>query len=408
MHVKLHPTFADTRSGQAAKAITSACVHCGLCLPTCPTYLDSRDERDSPRGRIYLIKNLLETGEASSQTQLHLDRCLTCRSCETHCPSGMQYGELIDIGRDLMEQAAPRPAAPRVLRWLLRFILSRPRLLQLGLAVAQFLRPLLPAGLRRKVPLRQIQKALPAHQHARKMLIFQGCVQSAATPNTNDAVYRVLDRLGISLIQAPKAGCCGAVNYHLAAHADGLDNMRRNIDAWWPYIQHHGAEAIISSASGCGAMLVDYGRLLADDADYAKKAQRVSQLSRDIGEILIDEDISSLPISAQVGKVAIHSPCTLQHALQQPDLIATLLQRAGFDIAITTEKLLCCGSAGTYSILQSTISEKLRDKTLQTLEHDEPAVIATANIGCQLHLQAAAGIPVVHWIELLDTESTCS
>ena len=401
MHVELHPTFADTRPAQAAKALTSACVHCGLCLPTCPTYLDSRDERDSPRGRIYLIKNLLETGEASSQTQLHLDRCLTCRSCETHCPSGMQYGALIDIGRDLMEQAAPRPPAPRMLRWLLRFILSRPRLLASGLTVAQFLRPLLPAGLRHKVPLRQVQKALPAQQHVRKMLILHGCVQGAATPNTNDAACRVLDRLGISLIRAPKAGCCGAVNYHLAAHADGLDNMRRNIDAWWPYIQH-GAEAIISSASGCGAMLVDYGRLLADDPLYADKARRVSQLSRDIGEILMHEDISRLSISTQVGKVAIHSPCTLQHALQQPDLIATLLQRAGFDIANTTEKLLCCGSAGTYSILQSTISEKLRDKTLHALEHDQPAVIATANIGCQLHLQAAAGVPVVHWIELLD------
>ncbi len=401
MHVELHPTFADTRSGQTAKALTSACVHCGLCLATCPTYLDSRDERDSPRGRIYLIKNLLETGEASSQTQLHLDRCLTCRSCETTCPSGMQYGELVDIGRGLMEQAAPRPLGSRILRWLLRFILCRPRLLALGLVVAQALRPLLPVRLRQTVPLRQIQKALPAQQHARKMLILEGCVQGAATPNTNGAARRVLDRLGISLIGAPKAGCCGAVNYHLAAHADGLNNMRRNIDAWWPHLQN-GAEAIISSASGCGAMLVDYGRLLADDPHYADKAKRVSQLSRDIGEILMEEDLTTLTIDTQVGKVAVHSPCTLQHALQQPDLIATLLGRAGFEIAITTEKLLCCGSAGTYSILQSTISEKLRAKTLHALEHDQPAVIATANVGCQLHLQAAAGVTVVHWIELLD------
>jgi glycolate oxidase iron-sulfur subunit len=402
MHVELHPKFEHTRSGQTAKTLTSACVHCGFCLATCPTYLDSKDERDSPRGRIYLIKNLLETGEASNQTQLHLDRCLTCRSCETTCPSGMQYGELLDIGRGLMEQEAPRPIASRILRRLLRFILSRPRLLASGLVAAQSLRPLLPAGLRQAVPLRQAQKELPVGQHARKMLVLEGCVQGAATPNTNVAACRVLDRLGISLIVAPKAGCCGAVNYHLAAHADGLNNMRRNIDAWWPHL-HDGAEAIITSASGCGAMLVDYGRLLADDPHYADKAKRVSHLSRDIGEILMDEDLTELSVDTQVGKIAIHSPCTLQHALQQPDLIRTLLGRAGFDIAITTENLLCCGSAGTYSILQSTISEKLRKKTLHALAHDQPAVIATANVGCQLHLQAAAGVPVVHWIELLDS-----
>lgn len=402
MHVELHPKFADTHAGQTAKALTSACVHCGFCLATCPTYLDSRDERDSPRGRIYLIKNLLETGEAGSQTQLHLDRCLTCRSCETTCPSDMQYGELVDIGRGLMEQAAPRPLASKIQRRLLRLTLSRPQLLTWSLVVAQFLRPLLPARLRQAVPLRQVQKALPAGQRARKMLVLEGCVQRAATPNTNVAARRVLDRLGISLIVAPKAGCCGAVNYHLAAHADGLNNMRRNIDAWWPHL-HDGAEAIISSASGCGAMLVDYGRLLADDPHYADKAKRVSRLSRDIGEILMDEDLTKLTVDTQVGKVAIHSPCTLQHALQQPDLIRTLLGRAGFDIATTTEKLLCCGSAGTYSILQSTISEKLREKALHALAHDQPAVIATANVGCQLHLQAAAGVPVMHWIELLDT-----
>jgi glycolate oxidase iron-sulfur subunit len=402
MHVELHPTFADSRAGQTAKALTSACVHCGFCLATCPTYLDSRDERDSPRGRIYLIKNLLETGEAGSQTQLHLDRCLTCRSCETTCPSDMQYGELVDIGRGLMEQAAPRPLASKLQRRLLRLTLSRPQLLTWSLGVAQFLRPLLPARLRQAVPLHQVQKALPSGQRGRKMLVLEGCVQRVATPNTNVAARRVLDRLGISLIVAPKAGCCGAVNYHLAAHADGLNNMRRNIDAWWPHLDD-GAEAIISSASGCGAMLVDYGRLLADDPHYADKAKRVSQLSRDIGEILMNEDLTKLTVDTQVGKVAIHSPCTLQHALQQPDLIRTLLGRAGFDIATTTEKLLCCGSAGTYSILQSTISEKLREKALQALAHDQPAVIATANVGCQLHLQAAAGVPVMHWIELLDT-----
>lgn len=402
MHVELHPRFAGSAEGQTAKALTSACVHCGFCLATCPTYLDSRDERDSPRGRIYLIKHLLESGEASARTQLHLDRCLTCRNCETTCPSGMQYGDLLDIGRGLMEKEVPRPVLSKSLRWLLRFAFSRPQLLAGALAVGQTLRPILPGRLRRRIPPRQLRKALPKKQHARKMLVLEGCVQRAATPNTNAAARRVLDRLGISLIGAPQAGCCGAVNYHLAAHADGLDNMRRNIDAWWPYIEG-GVEAIVSSASGCGAMLVDYGRLLADDPAYAQKAQRVSQLTRDLGEILLHEDLGELSIDTRVGKIAIHSPCTLQHALQQPELLATLLGRAGFDIALATEKLLCCGSAGTYSILQSAISERLRDKTLQTLTSDKPTLIATANIGCQLHLQSAAEVPVVHWIELLDS-----
>jgi glycolate oxidase iron-sulfur subunit len=402
MHVELHPRFADTDTGQTAKALTSACVHCGFCLATCPTYVDSRDERDSPRGRIYLIKHLLESGSATAQTQLHLDRCLTCRNCETACPSGMQYSELLDIGRGLMEKQAPRPAASRSLRALLRFVFSRPQLLGAFLALGQTVRPLLPDRLRRRIPVRQHPGPAPVVQHARRMLVLEGCVQRAATPNTSAAARRVLDRLGISLISAPQAGCCGAVNYHLAAHADGLDNMRRNIDAWWPHIEN-GAEVIVSCASGCGAMLADYGRLLAADAAYAGKAERVAQMCRDLGEVLLQEDLGKLQVNTQVGKVAIHTPCTLQHALQQPHLLAAILGRAGFDIAHTTQKLLCCGSAGTYSILQSDISERLLTKTLCSLTEDQPALIATANIGCQLHLQSAAQVPVVHWIELLDS-----
>ena len=402
MHVELHPRFAQTPEGQAARDLTAACVHCGFCLTTCPTYLDRRDERDSPRGRIYLIKHLLESGEASESTQLHLDRCLTCRNCETTCPSGMQYGELRDIGRGLMEQDAPRPATARGFRWLLRGVLTRPRLLAVALALGQWVRPALPARLRGKIPPRQARKPVPQREHARTMLILEGCVQSAATPNTNDAARRVLDKLGISLIGAPRAACCVAVNYHLAAHADGLDDMRRNINAWWPYIEA-GAEAIVSSATGCGAMLVDYGRLLADDPAYAEKARRVTQLSRDLAQVLAREDLQKLAIDTRIGKVAIHPPCTMQHALQLPTLLDTVLRRAGFEIAATPGKLLCCGSAGTYSILQPATSERLRETMLDALTTDQPALIATANIGCQLHLQAAAGVPVVHWIELLDS-----
>jgi glycolate oxidase iron-sulfur subunit len=401
MHTHLHPRFASTAAGADAQALTKACVHCGFCLSTCPTYLDSRDERDSPRGRIYLINQLLESGSASAQTQLHLDRCLTCRNCETACPSGMKYGELLDIGRHLMEQEAPRPAHTRLIRWLLRTALARPALIAAALAAGHALRPLLPKSLRRKLPPRQRRAPTPTTQRPRKMLLLEGCVQRAATPNTNDAARRVLDRLGITLVAASKAGCCGALSQHLAAPDDSLHAMRRNIDAWWPHIVG-GAEALISSATGCGAMLADYGRLLAHDPYYADKAQRVTELSRDLAEILLEEDLDSIAIAQPAGKVAVHTPCTLQHALRQPELLVQLLTRLGFDIAEPSGKLLCCGSAGTYSLLQPAISERLRDSTLRALNGDRPAVIATANIGCQLHLQAAAGVPVVHWIELLD------
>lgn len=403
MHVELHPRFTHSSAGQRAKDLTGACVHCGFCLETCPTYLDTRDERDSPRGRIYLIKQLLENGEASEPTRTHLDRCLTCRSCETTCPSGMEYGQLLDIGRDLMEEEAPRNTPDKVLRSLLRFVFSRPRLLGAGLWLGQVVRPLLPPVLRQKVPPRQKRRPLPAATHPRKMLLLEGCVQSAATPNTNDAARRVLSQLGISLVSAPKAGCCGALDYHLAAHNAGLAAIRRNIDAWWPHIES-GAEAIISSATGCGAMLVDYGRLLAHDPAYANKAQRVSALCRDLGEVLLREDLNKLQIDTGIGKVAVHTPCSLQHALQQPTLIEDILGRAGFELAQTRNKHLCCGSAGSYSILQPATSSRLRKRAITSLTGDQPTLIATGNIGCQLHLQSADAVPVRHWIELLDSD----
>jgi glycolate oxidase iron-sulfur subunit len=318
----------------------------------------------------------------------------------------MRYGRLVDIGRGLMERQVPRSAYSKGLRWLLRAVLSRPRLFAAALAVGQAVRPILPKILRDKVPLRQTRKPLltGTGQHPRQMLILEGCAQSAATPNTNDAARRVLDRLGITLITAPGAGCCGAVNYHLGAHDDGLDNMRRNIDAWWPYIESD-AEAIVNSASGCGSMLVEYAELLAHDPAYAHKAKRISQLTRDIGEVLLEEDLGELAINNAIGKIAVHTPCTLQHALGLPDLVPDLLGRAGFELAQTTDKHLCCGSAGTYSILQASTSQRLRDNKLRALTGDAPTLIATANVGCQLHMQGAAGIPVVHWIELLDTKN---
>lgn len=404
MHVDLHPRFRNNRDGERAAQLISACVHCGFCLATCPTYLDTRDERDSPRGRIYLVKQLLETGDASARTHTHLDRCLTCRSCETTCPSGMRYGALADLGRGLLEDAAPRPAVQRLQRWLLRNALTQPLLFRTLLRAAQWLRPALPAALRVRIPQRRPRAPLPAARNKRQMLLLQGCVQSAATPNTNDALIRVLDRLGIDAVVATGSGCCGAVNYHLGAHQDGLDDMRRNIDAWWPAVAA-GAEAVITSASGCGALVADYGELLAADPAYAERAQRISGLARDIGQVLAAEDLAPLQ-AARTGGVALHLPCSLQHALGADGAVREVLQRMGIALGNTCDDHLCCGSAGTYSILQRPTSLRLRERKLAALTSDKPGLIATANVGCQLHLQEATDLPVRHWIELLDPEAS--
>ena len=405
MHVDLHPKYTENKQATQASKLISACVHCGFCLETCPTYLATRDERDSPRGRIYLIKQLLEQGEASTQTHTHLDRCLSCRSCETTCPSGMEYGQLLDVGRGMMEQQAPRPLPIRGFRWLLRRLLTQRQLLRAGLRLGQAFRPLLPAALKSQIPAYRPATALPDARHSRTMLLLEGCVQQAATPRTNAAARRVLDQLGITAHAAARASCCGAVNYHLGAHQDGLEDMRRNIDAWWPRIEQ-GAEAIISTATGCGSMLADYGRLLADDPHYAHKAKRVSELNRDIGQVLMHEDLGKLTVNRPLGRVAVQTPCSLQHGLKLPELISDLLIKAGFELADTRDTHLCCGSAGTYSILQAGMSKTLRTKKLAALCVNDPDVIATGNVGCQLHLEGAAAVPVVHWIELLDPDST--
>jgi glycolate oxidase iron-sulfur subunit len=401
MHVELHPKFAGTDEGKEARALTSACVHCGFCLETCPTYLDTRDERDSPRGRIYLIKQLLESGSATDATREHLDRCLTCRNCETTCPSGMEYGQLLDIGRGLMEVEAPRSVAQRLVRRALRAVFVRPALLGIGVRLGQWLRPLLPSSLAASVPPRQTPGDTPPADKPRTMLILEGCVQQAVTPATNAAARRVLDALGISLVAAPRAGCCGALDYHLGAHEAGLNAMRRNIDAWWPWVED-GVEAIISSASGCGAMLEDYGRLLAHDAQYADKARRITELSCDLGEAVAAQDLTPLKRAPGQARVAIHTPCTLTHALGAGHHVEHILNSLGIGLTDTTPDTRCCGSAGTYSLLQRARSERIREVALQSLCAEQPDIIATANVGCQLHLQAAAPCTVAHWIELID------
>lgn len=333
------------------------------------------------------------------RTQNHLDRCLTCRSCETTCPSGVQYGRL-DIGRDLVEQELSRPLPERAIRWMLRKMLPSPALFGLMLRPGQILRPLLPEVIRKKVPKRQKATSRIASAHARRMIIFEGCAQSVATPETNNATARVLDRLGITLVSPPSQGCCGAVSQHLAAPDEALHYVKRNIDAFWPDIQA-GAEAIIVSASGCGVQVKEYGHLLQDDPAYADKAKKVSEMTRDLSEVVADEDLSALRIKAD-RKIAFHEPCTLQHGQKLNGVVEKILRAAGFKLTVVPDSHLCCGSAGTYSILQADMSQQLLRNKLDALQGGQPEIIATANAGCQLHLQTASSTEVVHWIELLD------
>ena len=391
----------NTAQAQEAEAILRSCVHCGFCNATCPTYQILGDERDGPRGRIYLIKQVLEGVAASKQTQQHMDRCLTCRACETTCPSGVNYGRLLDIGRAVVEQQVRRSWMERVKRRLLCAVLPYPRRFALLFRCAQIFKPMIPARLRSKIPdIRQTGLQSPQNTHRRKMLVLAGCVQPILGSAINTAAGRVLDKLGISLLVVPTAGCCGALSYHLSEHADALDFMRRNIDAWLPYLEQ-GVEAIVMTASGCGLMVKEYGDILKHDPFYAEKAQRISAATRDLVEVLAAEDLSSLKPDI-IGTVAFQSPCTLQHGQQLGRAVETLLGSLGFDIITVANPHLCCGSAGTYSLLQPKLSQQLLQDKVNALESAEPDVIATANIGCLTHIQSMTSIPVRHWIEVLD------
>ncbi len=401
MQTAIQGDILATPEGQEADAILRACVHCGFCTATCPTYQLLGDELDGPRGRIYQIKQVLEGHKATRITQLHLDRCLTCRACETTCPSGVRYARLADIGRALVERQVERPLSERLVRRLLIAVVPHWRLVSPLLALARAFRPLLPAGLKAKVPARRSPGPRPAPAGRRKVVALAGCVQSAATPLTNAALARVLARLGIDLVEPKAAGCCGAVAYHLNDQAKGLAAMRRNIDAWWPLVEG-GAEAILVSASGCGAMVKEYGHLLAQDPNYAEKAARIAALARDPVELLAAEDLAPLGQPGAGRRVAFHAPCTLQHGQRIKGAVEGVLARLGFELTQVADAHLCCGSAGTYSLLQPQLAVRLRDNKLAALKAGAPEVIATANIGCQLHLEAGAGQPVLHWLELLD------
>ncbi len=402
MQTTLAPEFKNTADGQAAEAILRKCVHCGFCTATCPTYQLLGDELDGPRGRIYLIKQVLEGEAPTRKTQLHLDRCLTCRNCESTCPSGVQYGALVDIGRKIVEDKVQRPTGERFMRWALKEGLTSP-LFGPAMKMGQLVRGLLPATLQAKVPAPQDPGAWPARTHARKVLMLAGCVQPAMLPNINSATARVLDAAGIQTVVAAKAGCCGAVKFHLNDQAGGKAQMRANIDAWWPHVEA-GVEAIVMNASGCGVTVKDYGHLLHDDPVYAAKAQRISELTRDLSELL-PELVPALhdKVQARAGQVVFHPPCTLQHGQKLRGGVEQHMAALGFQIkTCRVEPHLCCGSAGTYSVLNPKLAYELRDRKLANLGEMQPAQIVSANIGCITHLQSGTDTPVRHWVELLD------
>jgi glycolate oxidase iron-sulfur subunit len=408
MQTHLAPPYQNTAEGREAEGILRKCVHCGFCTATCPTYQILGDELDGPRGRIYLIKQVLEGETPTRKTQMHLDRCLTCRNCESTCPSGVQYGHLVDIGRKLVDAQVPRPAGEKALRWALKEGLPSP-LFGPAMKLGQSVRGLLPQTLKAKVPARQSAGAWPTRTHARKVLMLAGCVQPGMMPNINAATARVLDAAGVQTIVAPEAGCCGAVKFHLNDQAGGLAQMRANIDAWWPTIERSEVQALVMNASGCGVTVKEYAHHLQHDSAYAAKARRVSELTKDLSELLPDllpslRSRISPTQAAQAGVLAYHPPCTLQHGQQLKGGVESGLRSLGFDVRVASnEAHLCCGSAGTYSVLQPQMSKALRDRKLTHLAPLQAQAILSSNIGCITHLQSGASVPVRHWIEVLDS-----
>ncbi|WP_175939487.1 glycolate oxidase subunit GlcF [Caballeronia sp. BCC1704] len=403
MQTNLADFIRGTADGDEADAILRKCVHCGFCTATCPTYQLLGDELDGPRGRIYLMKQMFEGAPATRSTQTHLDRCLTCRNCETTCPSGVQYGKLVEIGRKVVEQKVERPMRQRIQRRFLASFLPNSTLFTPAMKLGQQVRGVLPRKLRSKIPVPEKPLAPPTRKHARKMLMLAGCVQPAMMPNVNTATARVFDALGIEIVTAPGAGCCGAIRLHLGYNDDALDDVRNNIDAWWPYVES-GVEAIVMNASGCGATVKEYAHLLRNDPLYADKARRIVELTRDLAEILpaFEEELVALARRRAVHTVAFHPPCTLQHGQQIRGRVEHLLTALGLEVRLPADAHMCCGSAGTYSVLQPKMAYALRNQKLDRLEKTEPQMIVSANVGCIAHLQSGTSTPVTHWIQLLE------
>ncbi len=402
MQTNLADFIKDTPQGKEADAILRACVHCGFCTATCPTYQVLGDELDGPRGRIYMIKQVLEGVEPTKKTQQHLDRCLTCRNCESTCPSGVQYGRLVDIGRSVVEEKVGRNLFERATRGVLRKGLLNKKLFAAGMAIGRAVKPVLPKALQSKVQPLRAHGAWPTTQHARTMIVLDNCVQNAMAPAIDFAAARVLDRAGVSLKWVAAGGCCGALSHHLNAHDEAVQKVRANIDAWWPLIEG-GAEAIVGTASGCSVMLKDYGHFMQHDTAYAEKAKKIAALSKDVSEVIAAEwpKLKTM-LKPSNEKIAYHPPCTMQHGMKLKGGVETMLKDMGFELAPVADSHLCCGSAGTYSVLQPTISSELKTRKVAALTAESPRQIATSNIGCMTHIQSGTTLPVKHWIELLD------
>jgi glycolate oxidase iron-sulfur subunit len=406
MQTNLANFIKDTPEGIEAEAILRACVHCGFCTATCPTYQLLGDELDGPRGRIYLIKQVLEGVEPTVKTQQHLDRCLTCRSCESTCPSGVEYGRLVDIGRAVVERKVGRTTRESLQRRVLRKGLLSKKTFAAMLALGRAARPLLPAALKAKIQPRRAPGTWPTAQHARTMLLLDNCVQDALAPSIDSAAARVLDAAGITLKRVTAGGCCGALSHHLNAHDEAVQKVCANIDAWWPHVER-GAEAIVVTASGCSVMVKDYGHFMQHDTAYAVKAEKIAALAKDVSEVIATEwSLLKPKVKAASEKIAYHPPCTLQHGMKLKGGVETLLKDMGFSLAPVTDSHLCCGSAGTYSVLQPAISSELKSRKLTSLTAGAPTQIATANIGCMTHLQSGTPLTVKHWVELLDERLT--
>lgn len=407
MQIKIVPEFQSDADIGAVKAIVNKCVHCGFCTATCPTYQVLGDELDGPRGRIYLMKEMVEGAPVTAKTQTHLDRCLTCRNCESTCPSGVRYGRLVDIGRRYVDERVMRPLTQRLMRWAMREALSRRNVFGFLFGVARFVRPVLPATLKKKVQLPQPAGVWPTRKSTRQMLLHEGCVQPAMMPNVDAATARVFDKLGIELVTASSAECCGAIRQHLSDHHGAEAQMKRNIDAWWPYVEN-GIDTIVINASGCGVMIKDYAEILAQDPVYAEKAKRISAMAKDVSEILptLAGEIEALARDKHAGglpeRVTYHPPCTLQHGQKIRGAVEGLLGSLGVSVKLCQDSHLCCGSAGTYSILQPELSEELRDRKISNIMKTAPQEIVSGNVGCINHLQSGTDVPVHHWIELID------
>lgn len=415
MQTNFAPAALDDAQMAASEKIVRTCVHCGFCTATCPTYLLGGDELDSPRGRIYLIKDMLEGGKpATEQVVKHVDRCLSCLSCMSTCPSGVHYMHLVDHARAYIEDTYRRPFMDRLMRRMLARVLPYPAVFRVALLAGRAARPFrslltrLPGGARIGAMLNLVPDRLPrskppvptTNAHNKRVIILEGCAQPVLRPAINAATRRLLDRLGVSVVKPSGEGCCGALVHHLGQAEVGHDFARRNIDAWMREIDAGGLDAIIITASGCGTTIKDYGFMLRGDAAYAEKAARISALAKDITEYLAGFEIKPSTLTGQV--VAYHSACSMQHGQQIKDLPKQLLRAAGFVVRDVPEGHICCGSAGTYNILQPEIAGQLRQRKIANIERTKPQIIAAGNIGCMAQLASATAIPLVHTVELLD------